>query len=114
VAAFAGWAADRGVALPVIPDGCDPAWHLFSLLMPTPAERDALIAHLANHGIMAVFHYLPLHASPMGLRLGGRPGDCPVTEAVSDRLVRLPFHRALSDDDLNRIIEAVIAFPGVS
>jgi dTDP-4-amino-4,6-dideoxygalactose transaminase len=82
--------------------------------MPTPAARDAMIAHLAARGVMAVFHYPPLHASPMGQRFGGRPGDCPVTESVSARLLRLPFHRALGEADVARVIEAVLAFPGAS
>ena len=62
---------------------------------------------LREHGILAVFHYLPLHLSEMGGRWGGRAGDCPVTESVSERLVRLPFYTSLSQEDQERVIEAV-------
>jgi dTDP-4-amino-4,6-dideoxygalactose transaminase len=63
---------------------------------------------------MSVFHYLPLHLSGMGRRMGGRPGDHPVTEDVSDRLLRLPFHGHLTGDDLNRVVQAVRAFRHVT
>jgi dTDP-4-amino-4,6-dideoxygalactose transaminase len=56
-----------------------------------------------------VFHYLPLHLSEMGRRFGGREGDCPVTESISDRLVRLPFHNHLSDADQDRVIDAILS-----
>ena len=72
-------------------------------------RRDALIEHLSERGILAVFHYLPLHLSEMGRRWGGRAGDCPVTESVSERLVRLPFYTSLSEQDQERVIEAVRA-----
>lgn len=61
-------------------------------------------------GILAVFHYLPLHLSDVGKRLGGQPGDCPVTEDVSDRLLRLPFYNGLSQEDQAAVIEALHGF----
>jgi len=57
---------------------------------------------------LSVFHYLPLHLSDMGRRFGGRPGQCPVTERVSDRLLRLPFFNALTDGEQDDVIAAVI------
>jgi dTDP-4-amino-4,6-dideoxygalactose transaminase len=104
------WAALNNVQLPVVPPGCDPAYHLFHLLLPTEPDRDRLIAHLADCGVHAVFHYLPLHLSPMGRRLGGQPGDCPVTESVSGRLVRLPMYAGLTQDEQQRVIAGVTAF----
>ena len=62
---------------------------MFYLLMPA-LQRSAFIDHLRKAGVQAVFHYLPLHLSQLGLALGGKPGHLPVTEAVSDQLVRCP------------------------
>jgi dTDP-4-amino-4,6-dideoxygalactose transaminase len=104
------WADDSGAVLPHVPADREQAYHMFYLLLPSLDARQALIAHLNAQGIMSVFHYLPLHLSGMGRRMGGRPGDHPVTEDVSDRLLRLPFHGHLTGDDLNRIVQAVRAF----
>ena len=109
-AALADWAAERGVGLPHVPPHCEQPYHLFYLLLPTLDDRQALLAHLKAAGVTATFHYVPLHLSPMGRGFGGRPGDCPVTEAVSDRLVRLPLFYDLSDDDLRRVVRAVKSF----
>jgi dTDP-4-amino-4,6-dideoxygalactose transaminase len=83
---------------------------MFYLLLPTLALRQGLIAHLRQRGILSVFHYLPLHLSEMGLHFGGRPGDCPVTERVSDQLVRLPFYNSMTGDDQQRVIEAILEY----
>jgi dTDP-4-amino-4,6-dideoxygalactose transaminase len=83
---------------------------MFYLLLPSLAERSALIEHLRKRGISAVFHYLPLNLSPMGRRLGGRQGECPVTEDVSDRLLRLPFYNDLTQADQDSVIDAVREF----
>lgn len=102
-----GWAADRGVTLPVIPPWCDQAYHLFCLLLPSREDRPALMAHLNDAGIGSAPHYSPLHLSPMGRQFTGRPGDCPVAEDVADRLLRLPFYRTLTDRELGRVVEAL-------
>jgi dTDP-4-amino-4,6-dideoxygalactose transaminase len=86
---------------------------MFYLLLPSPVQRDALITHLRVHGINSVFHYLPLHLSTMGRRLGGQPGDCPVTESVSDRLLRLPFYNQLSKADQAYIVTTITEFTGM-
>jgi len=65
---------------------------------------------LKAHGILSVFHYLPLHLSEMGRRFGGKDGDCPVTEDVSDRLLRLPFYNDLTEADQARVVGAIKAF----
>jgi dTDP-4-amino-4,6-dideoxygalactose transaminase len=83
---------------------------MFYLLMPNLDVRQRLISHLRDHGILAVFHYLPLHLSDMGRQFGGRPGDCPVTERVSDQLIRLPFHNLLTGDEQEQVIEAIRDF----
>jgi dTDP-4-amino-4,6-dideoxygalactose transaminase len=107
---LASWAAASDVTLPTVPAHCEQAFHMFYLLLPTLERRTAFIEHLKQRGAAAVFHYLPLHLSPMGVRLGGKVGDCPVTEAISDRLVRLPFYTELTAEDQGRVIEAVQAF----
>jgi dTDP-4-amino-4,6-dideoxygalactose transaminase len=106
------WAHDRGVRLPVVPPHCEQPYHMFYLLMPSLRERQQLIDHLKSQGILSVFHYLPLHLSKMGRRFGGKPGDCPVTKDVSDRLVRLPFYPTLTEQDQNLILSEIIAFGG--
>jgi dTDP-4-amino-4,6-dideoxygalactose transaminase len=72
--------------------------------------RQALIAHLKSVGILSVFHYLPLHLSDMGRKFGGQEGDCPVTEDISDRLLRLPFFNDLSEADQERVVTAIDEF----
>lgn len=108
--ALADWAVATGVRQPVIPAGCDPAWHLYHLILPSEALRTAFLGHLHDHGVSAAFHYLPLHLTPMGRRLGGKVGDAPVTERIAPRLVRLPFYTDLSEADQDRVIEVVRAF----
>ena len=83
---------------------------MFYLLMPSLEKRQALIEHLKAQDIISVFHYLPLHLSRMGKKFGGREGDCPVTEVVSDRLLRLPFYNDLTEADLHRVATAICAF----
>lgn len=107
---LAEWAVEQSVALPQVPEHCGSSHHMFHLLLPTPEARTGLIAHLRDAGIHAVFHYLPLHLSPMGRRLGGVEGQCPVTESASERLVRLPFFNELGRDTQGRIIDAVLEY----
>ena len=104
------WAARQQVRLPFVPPVCEQPYHMFYILLPSLEQRQALIAHLKARQIQAVFHYLPLHLSAMGKRFGGKPGDCPVTEDVSDRLLRLPFYSGLKEDDQSRIIESITQF----
>ena len=108
--ALGGWCAEHGARMPVVPEYCEQPFHMFYLLLPSLDERQSLIAHLRERGIYAVFHYLPLNTSEMGMRLGARAGDCPVAESVSEHLVRLPFFNNLSDDDQHRVIEAIHAW----
>ena len=105
-----GWAAEQGVQLPMVPPHCEQPYHMFYMLMPSLERRQALIAHLKAHGILSVFHYLPLHLSDMGRRFGGKEGDCPVTESVSDRLLRLPFYAGLSEVEQARVVAAITEF----
>jgi dTDP-4-amino-4,6-dideoxygalactose transaminase len=107
---LADWAAEQGVRQPIIPGYCDQAFHMYYLLLPDLESRTALIDHLRQRGILSVFHYLPLHLSDMGRKFGGKVGDCPVTEDLSDRLLRLPFYNTLSPSEQGEVIDAVRSF----
>lgn len=109
-AALADWAQSSGVRQPIVPEDSDQAYHMYYLLLPSLDARSALIASLKSRGISAVFHYLPLHLSDMGRSFGGQSGDCPVTEDVSDRLVRLPFFVGLTQTQQQRIIDSILDF----
>jgi dTDP-4-amino-4,6-dideoxygalactose transaminase len=108
------WAHAHNVQLPCIPAHCEQAYHLFYLLLPSLDVRQALITHLKARDILSVFHYLPLHLSDMGQKFGGRVGDCPVTETISDRLLRLPFYNDLPEADQANVIEAIQSFDGLA
>jgi dTDP-4-amino-4,6-dideoxygalactose transaminase len=101
------WAWRNGVRMPVVPSHCTQAYHMFYLLMPSREARQRFIARLQKHGILSVFHYLPLHLSEMGRRYGGAPGDCPVTERVSDQIVRLPFYNQMTEAEQSRVIRVI-------
>jgi len=108
--ALDAWAAERDIQLPYAPEHCEHPYHVFYLLMPSLESRQRLIAFLKARGILAVFHYLPLHLSEMGRRFGGQAGDCPVTENISDRLVRLPLYNSMSESEQEYVIETVLRF----
>jgi dTDP-4-amino-4,6-dideoxygalactose transaminase len=78
--------------------------------LPSLAKRQALISYLNEHHISSAFHYQPLHLSSMGRKFGGKAGDCPVTEDVSDRLLRLPFYNDLEEQDQSRVVNRIKEF----
>jgi dTDP-4-amino-4,6-dideoxygalactose transaminase len=104
------WSRERGIRRPVVPSHCDQAYHMYYLLLPSLERRTALIEHLKKRGILSVFHYLPLHLSIMGRKFGGKPGACPVTEDVSQRLLRLPFYNTLSESDQEKVVAALLEY----
>jgi dTDP-4-amino-4,6-dideoxygalactose transaminase len=104
------WSRQQGVGLPFVPADCEQPYHIFYLLLPTLEDRTKLIAHLAAQDIHTAFHYVPLHLSEMGRRFHCRQGDCPITEALSARLLRLPLYYGLDQDDLWRIVSAIQQF----
>jgi dTDP-4-amino-4,6-dideoxygalactose transaminase len=112
MAELSDWSARVDVRLPFIPVDRSHPHHIFYLLAPTAECRTRLIEHLGQRGILAPFHYIPLHLSRMGRAAGGTPGQCPVTESVSERLLRLPLYYALTDEQQDEVIEAVRAFVG--
>lgn len=104
---LSGWAEKTGTKLPNIPQYCQHPYHMFYMLCPSHEKRNHLIEHLKKRGILSVFHFLPLHLSPMGQKMGYKRGDYPVTENTSKRLVRLPFFNSLSQDELHYVCEAI-------
>jgi len=104
------WAAENRIRTPFVPKHCDQSWHMFYLQMPSLESRQDLIAHLKAQEIVSVFHYMPLHLSEMGRRWGAKEGDCPVTECVSERVIRLPFYNELSEEDQARVVAAVVDY----
>jgi dTDP-4-amino-4,6-dideoxygalactose transaminase len=98
------------ISLPYIPSNCEHAAHLFYMVLPSQGARDQLISFLRSQNIGTAFHYLPLHLSPMGRQFGYQQGECPVTEEVSGRLLRLPFHNRLTKGEQDRVISAIVAF----
>lgn len=105
------WANSHDVQLPCIPAGCEQPYHMFYMLLPSLELRQKLIAYLRARGVYSVFHYLPLHLSDMGRSFGGKTGDCPVTERVSDQLIRLPFHNSLTGGEQELVVDLIQGFP---
>ncbi|HEY6888079.1 MAG TPA: dTDP-4-amino-4,6-dideoxygalactose transaminase [Solirubrobacter sp.] len=110
--AFAELEQHGTVQRPVIPDECEHNAHIFHLLLPDRARRDALIAALDEQGVQAVFHYVPLHSSPAGRKLGRDGGSLAVTDDISDRLVRLPLWAGLGEARIARVIASVFTALG--
>ena len=108
--ALGDWAASVGAIQPHVPASCEQSFHMYYLLLPSQTFRANLIEHLKRRGVYSVFHYVPLHTSPMGERFGGRAGDCPVTEDISDRLLRLPFYNSLSDIEQSYVVQSILQF----
>jgi len=104
------WAEVNGVRLPYVPNYCQQPYHMYYILLPSLEIRQGLIEHLKAARILSVFHYLPLHLSDMGRNFGGKIGDCPVTENISDRLLRLPFYNTLTRDEQERVINAILEY----
>jgi len=100
------------IALQSIPQHCASNFHMFYVLVEDLPTRTRLIQHLKRDGIHAVFHYIPLHTSPVGEAMGYRAGMLPVTEYCADRIVRLPLYAGLRDDEADRITESVRRFFG--
>jgi len=98
-----------GMRLPVVPAGCRPAYHMYYVLLPDRQTRDRALADMRADGVQATFHYLPLHSSRAGRQFAAYPSECPVSEDISGRIVRLPFHNDLSAADAERVAASLIA-----
>jgi dTDP-4-amino-4,6-dideoxygalactose transaminase len=104
------WAREHNAGIPAVPEYCEQSYHMYYLIMPSLEERQAFIKYMKSLGILCVFHYLPLHTSEMGEQLGTTAQECPVTDYVSDRLVRLPFYNDLAQEDQDLVISAIKSF----
>jgi dTDP-4-amino-4,6-dideoxygalactose transaminase len=101
------WATAAGVRLPSEVADRVSNHHIFHLLYPDESSRDAALRTLRERGVMASFHYIPLHTAPQGKALGVHEQSLPVTDRVAARLLRLPLHAQLSEDDVAYVIDAV-------
>jgi dTDP-4-amino-4,6-dideoxygalactose transaminase len=103
------WADQHGVRLPIVPDHCEQAYHMFYVMLPNEDLRNRALTALQEQGIHATFHYVPLHSSPGGQRFAARTEACPMTDHVAARLLRLPYYTSLDDADANRVAEGLRA-----
>ncbi len=106
--AFLGFNQEAGISKPVVPEGCRHNGHLYFLILPNEASRDAFIETMAGHGVQTVFHYVPLHESAAGMRFARPSGSLEVTESLSRRLVRLPVWAGLSEVQTERVVNATL------
>lgn len=108
--AFAPLEQAGTVELPALPEGCVHNAHMFWLKLHDLEERTAFIQHLKDNGVLAVFHYIPLHSAPAGLKFGVFSGEDVYTTRESERLVRLPLYYGLTEEDRNTVIRSVLSF----
>ncbi|MBM3703065.1 MAG: dTDP-4-amino-4,6-dideoxygalactose transaminase [Actinobacteria bacterium] len=104
------WSYKKGFQLPKVPFYCEQAYHMFYLLLPNLKIRQKFIQYLRENGIYCVFHYLPLHKSKMGRNYVDNPKNFPITDRVSNQIVRLPFHNALTKVDIDYVLENIYRF----
>ena len=98
------------ITLPIIPRDCESNYHMFYIVLNSLDERTRLIQHLKAQSILAVFHYVPLHTSPMGMAMGYRAGMLPVTETISERLLRLPMYYEMQESEVDLVVDEVFRF----
>jgi dTDP-4-amino-4,6-dideoxygalactose transaminase len=100
--------AEGLLQLPHIPDHCNSNYHMFYIVLPDADARDGLLQHLKSEGILAVFHYVPLHSSPMGKRFAETRNPLPITADIAERLVRLPMYYDLTADHRLHVVQNII------
>ena len=95
---------------PHVPEYAAHNGHIFFILLNDEETRNNLMHFLKEHDIVATFHYLPLHAAPLGQEYGYKPGDLPVTEDAAARLLRLPLHHNMADENVEKVCNLVKEF----
>jgi dTDP-4-amino-4,6-dideoxygalactose transaminase len=107
-AAFADLAKEELLSQPVIPVDCQHNAHMYYVILPTADIRNELLESLKDININAIFHYIPLHSSPAGMRYGRVHGRMDNTDSLSGRLLRMPMYNYIDDAKIQRVIESVI------
>lgn len=97
-------AQEFGLTLPTVPEGASQAYHMFYLLLPDAARRNEVLSRMSSRGVKATFHYVPLHSADAGRRFSDRAGDCPVSNDISSRVLRLPFFNDLTESQADRVV----------
>jgi dTDP-4-amino-4,6-dideoxygalactose transaminase len=103
---LAPMADELGIEVMEVPPECDPAYHLFYVLLPDRDRRNDVLEAMHKMGVHPAFHYLPLHSSDAGRKFRVRDTECPVSDEISGRLLRLPFHNNLAPVELDRVVTA--------
>lgn len=98
---------EMGISVPVIPPDREQAYHMYYVLLPDRSTRDAVLQAMHSAGVHATFHYVPLHRAPGGIKFASRRTECPVTDDISGRLLRLPFHNNLSADEAEVVVRTL-------
>ncbi len=101
---------DVSIERPFIPDYCKHNAHMYYIVFENLRKRTDFIDYMKQKNINPVFHYIPLHSSPAGLKYGRTPYEMPITDKIADTLVRLPMFYELSDDDMNFLLKTVRSF----
>jgi dTDP-4-amino-4,6-dideoxygalactose transaminase len=99
----------HGYTLPTIPPDREQAYHMFYVLLPDGGSRDRVLEGMRDRGVLATFHFVPLHDSPGGRRYAARDLPCPVSERISARLLRLPFYTDITDAEAGEVVQAFLA-----
>ena len=103
-------ASENHLTLPSVPPESQTNTHLFYILLKNGKAKYELMDYLQKKGIMAIFHFVPLHSSPIGKKLGYKVGQFPKTEEISDRLLRLPFYFGLERKEQKQVVNAIKEF----
>ena len=104
------WSQNSGVVQMAVPDTCEQPFHMYYLIMKSLENRSEFIDHLREHGVMAAFHYQPLHSSQAGTKYGRTLGQLPFTQRAADCLVRLPLWAGMKRSEIDQVVEAVTTF----
>ena len=103
-------ASENHLTLPSVPPESQTNTHLFYILLKNGKAKYELMDYLQKKGIMAIFHFVPLHSSPIGKKLGYKVGQFPKTEEISDRLLRLLFYFGLERKEQKQVVNAIKDF----